>query len=347
MYYKYLIIILLVFLVVFSVEARDKKKKKKKKEVPENIDVIESKFSLAPIYVNEFSYLLIKNRNLEQAGQMKYKPNIIGSVGAKMTIKNFTISYVHALPQPEEFGKTKAKNFVFNYQRRLFGVQFYWTQYDGVYLDTLDRYGIFDDMYKKGLDNAYVLRPDIKINNIGFQMYFTTTKSFSINAAFEQTERQKKTAGSFLMLVGANYMSVSNDKGKSLILSSQEKYFPKTKDLYSLGTVSIKVAPGIGYSFIFKKYYSLSTILDGGLNFQFKWYDLDISNRTHFSPWASFYYQARLALGYNGERFFANLVYSNSQDIIGFRDSDKPHDCSANFKFYREFFKVTAGFRIL
>jgi len=323
------------------------KKKKKKKKVPENIEVIESKFSFSPIYVNEYSYLSIKNRKIDGAGEMKYKPNIVGSVGAKMSIKNFTISYVRALPQPEEYGKTDARNFVFNFQKRLFGVQLYWTQYKGVYLDTLDRYGIFDDMYKSGVDDAYVLRPDIKIDNIGFQMYFTTTKSFSINAAFEQTERQKKTAGSFLMLVGANYMGVHNDKGNSLILSSQQDYFPKTKDLYNLGALSIKIAPGIGYSFIIKKYFTVATILDGGLNFQFKWYNLETTNRTHMGPWASFYYQARIALGYNGKRFFTNLVYSNSQDIIGFVSSYKPYDCTANFKFYREFLKITAGFRIL
>jgi hypothetical protein len=228
MNYKYSLVILLSFLVIFGASAQKKnKKKKKKKEVPENIEIIESKFSFAPIYVNEYSYLSIKNRKIDDAGEMKYKPNIIGSVGGKMTIKNFTISYVRALPQPEEFGKTEARNFVFNFQKRIFGIQLYWTQYKGVYLDTLDRYGIFDDMYKKGIDKAYILRPDINIDNIGFQMYFTTTKSFSINAAFEQTERQKKTAGSFLMLVGANYTRVRNEKGKSLILSSQQEYFPR------------------------------------------------------------------------------------------------------------------------
>jgi len=344
--YRQIIIIFLVIFVAFNVVAQ-KKKKTKKKKVPKNIELIESKFSIAPIYVNEYSYLLIKSRKHDDAGEMKYKPNIIGSVGGKITIKNFTISYVHALPQPEEFGKTKATNLVFNFQKRVFGMQFYWTHYDGLYLDTLDRYGIFDDMYKQGVDSAYIIRPDVKFNNIGFQTHFVFNKSYSINAAFEQTERQKESAGAFMLLVGANYMGVNNTKGNSLILASEQEYFPRTKDLYNLGTVSIKVAPGLGYSLIFARYLSLSVVLLGGANFQFKWYDLEGYSRTRFGPWMSFYYQGKVALGYNGKVLFANLVYSNTQDIIGFRKSYSPYDCATNFKFYREFFKVTAGFRIL
>ncbi len=343
--FKYFVTILLVFFVVLNINAQ--KKKKKKKKLPENIEAIETKLSFAPIYVNEYSYLLIKSRQNDQAGQMKYKPNIIGSVGGKLSIKNFTISYVRALPQPEEFGKTESRNLVFNFQKRIFGMQFYWTQYKGLYLDTLDRYGIFDDMYKQGVDDAYIIRPDVKFNNIGFETHFTVTKSYSINAAFEQTERQKKTAGSFLMLFGANYMGVKNDKGNSLILESQQEFFPRTKDLYNLNTLSVKFAPGIGFSFIIKRYFSISFIAVGGLSTQFKWYDLEGNTRTRFGPWLSVYYLGKIALGYNGKIFFTNIIYSNSQDIIGFRSSYSPYDCTTNYKFFREFFKVTAGFRIL
>ncbi|OQY00001.1 MAG: hypothetical protein B6I20_09375 [Bacteroidetes bacterium 4572_117] len=342
--FRYFITILLVLFFALNVDAQ---KKKKKKKLPENIEAIESKFSLAPIYIKEYSYLLIKSRQNEEAGQMKYKPNIIGSVGGKISIKNFTISYVKALPQPKEFGETKSRNLVFNFQKRIFGMQFYWTQYKGLYLDTLDRYGIFDDMHKQGVDDAYVLRPDVNFNNIGFETHFTVTKSYSINAAFEQTERQKKTAGSFIMLMGANYIGVKNKKGNSLILESQQEFFPRTKDMYNLSTLSAKFAPGIGYSLIIKRYFSLSFIAAGGMNFQLKWYNLENNIRTRFGPWLSVYYLGKVALGYNGEIFFANLIYSNSQDIIGFKSSYAPYNCSTNYKFFREFFKVTAGFRIL
>lgn len=344
--FRYILIFLTLFLVLSA--SAQKKKHKKKKRIPKNIELITSKFSLMPIYVNEYSYLHIKSREYDNAGNMKYKPNIIGSVGAKLTIKNFTLAYVHALPQPEEFGKTKATNLIFNLQRRTLGLQFFWIRYKGLYLDTLDRYGIFDDMKKQGIDSAFVIRPDMKLNNIGFQTNFIANKNFSLNAAFEQTERQKKRAGSFMFLLGANYNSVSNNFGESLIIPSQQDFYPRTSNLYSLKSFSFKVAPGVGYSFVIKKYFNISATLHAGPNFQFKWFKLTNYDRTKFSPWLSFYYGAKAAIGYNGENFMFNIVYSRSQDIIGFNKSfkDNDYDCKTNFNYYREFFKLSVGFRV-
>jgi len=341
-------LVIFLIIIVTIASAQQSKKKKKAKKVPPNIELITSKFSFMPIYVNEYSYLQIKSRKYFNTVDMKYKPNIIGSVGGKLTIKNFTLVYVHALLQPKEFGKTKATNLIFNLQRRLLGLQFFWIQYNGLYLDTLDRYGIFDDMRKQGIDSAFVLRPDMKLNNIGFQTNLIANKDFSLNAAFEQTERQKKRAGSFMFLMGANYNSIGNNKGESLIIPSQELFFPRTYNLYSLKSISFKFAPGYGYSFVIKKYFNISATLHTGPNFQFKWFKLNNYDRTKFSPWLSFYYGAKAAIGYNGENFMFNIVYSRSQDIIGFNKSfkDNNYDCKTNFNYYREFLKLSVGFRI-
>ena len=344
--YKFLLLTISVFLAL-NLSAQ-KKRKKKHKKIPKNIELIKSTFSFSPFYVNEYSYLNISSRKYVEGGEMRYKPNIIGSVGAKMKIKNFTLSYAYALPQPEKFGKTKALNFVFNFQKRIFGMQLYFIHYNGLYLDTLDRYGIFDDMYKREIDNSFILRPDIKFNNVGFQTHFVMTKSFSINAAFEQTERQKKSAGSFMIMLGANFMGVTNDENMSLILPSRQKFFPRTSNVYKTRNVSVKVAPGIGYSFIMAKYFSLSAILLAGPNMQLKWYNVRDSKIMRWGPWASLYYGGKMAFGYNGKVFHFNLVYSVSQDIIGFRRLYvlDDYDCKTNFQFFREYLKLTVGFRI-
>jgi hypothetical protein len=143
-----------------------------------NIEAINSKFSFAPIYVNEYSFFQIKSRKNEDAGEMKYKPNITGSVGAKMRIKNFSITYVYALPQSDIFGKTKSTNLVLNLQKRVFGLKLYWIHYRGLYIDTLDRFRYYNEMYTHGIDSAFILRPDIELNNIGFQNYFVFLKVF-------------------------------------------------------------------------------------------------------------------------------------------------------------------------
>ncbi len=340
--------ILLVYFFIFLQVSIFAQKKKKLQKIPKNIELISSKFSFTPFYVNEYSYFQIKSRKYKHDGTIKYKPNIIGSVGAKLTIKNFTLAYAQALPRPIDYGKTKALNLIFNYQRRVFGLQLFWIQYSGLYIDTLDRYRIYNEYKKTERDNAIILRPDIKLNTIGFQTNIITNKNFSINAAFEQTERQKKNAGSFLISMGFNYMGVKNNKEESLILPSLNKYYPLTSEIYNLGAVSFKIAPGFGYSFIIKRYFSVSAILSAGANVQFKWYSLTNSNFKKYRPWLTFNYGVKTAIGYNGENITANLIYSRNQDIIGFNRIylDNEYNSKTNFKFFREFLKISVGFRI-
>jgi hypothetical protein len=340
------VFLLLVFLAI-SVNAQKKGKPKKTKKIPENIEEIKCKFSLSPIYANEYSFFKIKSRQNKNADEMIYRPNILGSVGAKMTIKSFSFTYMRALPQPELLGNTKSTSYIFNLQKRTFGMKLYWMQYEGLYLDKLNRSHLYSEL-DNGIDSNIILRPDIKMDNIGFQNYFTFLKSFSVNAAFEQTERQKKTAGSFVLMYGANYLGVSNQQGNSLILPSQKDYYPRVYDLYKLNAISFKIDPGIGYSFIIKRYFSFTFLLLGGSNIQHKWYHLDGKTRTRWGPWISLNYEARAAVGYNGKHLLFNLVYSRSQDITGFKTTydDKPYDCTTNFNFFREFIKFTAGFRI-
>lgn len=339
-----------IFIFVFfalNIKAQEKVNQKKKK-LPKNIEAIDSKFSFSPIFYSEYSFFQIKSRKNAAAGEMKYKPNIIESVGAKVGIKNISFSYLHAIKLSEQLGKTKSTNLVFNFQRRIFGMQLFWINYQGLYIDTLDRYRFYNDMYINRIDSAIIIRPDIKFNNIGFKNYFVFRKSFSVNAAVEQTERQKKTAGSFMLTYGGNFINVENSKDQSLILLSQKDYFPKTYDIYKLNAIAFKIAPGIGYSFIMRKYFNLSFIFLAGPSLQFKWYSLENSNMPKFGRWVSVYYEGKAAFGYNGRVFMANIIYARSQDVLGFNKSykNKEYNCKTNYDFFRESLKLSIGFRI-
>ena len=341
--------ILFAFFFIFSVSAQEKSapKKKKQKKIPENIEFINSKFSFSPIYLDEYSYFQIRSRKNDEAGEMNYKPNITGSIGAKIGFKKFSVSYLYALPQSEDFGKTQSTNLIFNYQKRVFGLQLYWIRYNGLYIDTLNRYKLYNDMYAHGVDSAFIIRDDIKLNNIGFKNYFIFRKKFSVNAAFEQNERQKKTAGSFVLMYGANYTNIENNKGKSLILPSQKDYYPRVYDIYKLNTLAFKIAPGIGYSFIIKRNFNFSFILLAGPDIQYRWYKLDNYNRTRFGPWISLYYEGKTAIGYNGKIFTFNLIYGINHDVIGFKKTYRDqNDCTTGFYLFREYIKLTFGIRI-
>ena len=72
------------------------------------------------------------------------------------------------------------------------------------------------------------------------------------------------------------------------------------------------------------------------------------SNFKKYRPWLTFNYGVKTAIGYNGENITANLIYSRNQDIIGFNRIylDNEYNSKTNFKFFREFLKISVGFRI-
>lgn len=327
MFRVFTIILLFVSFLGNAQSNSSAKKDKKQKKIPENIEPINSKFSFAPFYVNEYSFLSVGSQNHESE-DIYYKPNIKGSLGAKVGIKNINISYAFKLPQTSTYGNTQLTNLVFNFQKRIFGFSLYYIRYKGLYLKNPDDFGIEYD------DDNYPTRPDIKLTTLGFQTHFIFTKSFSINAAFQQNERQKKTAGSFMIMLGDRFTRLEMDS--SLIVESERNLYDETNNLNNLSLNTLKIAPGVGYSFIFKHNISFSTILLTGFGFQMKFYQ--ISEKNKFGLQLPFYVSSKSALGYNGKYVFCNLIYNIELNKIKFSDS--------KFTLFANFFKLSLGFRI-
>ena len=321
--------IILIFVCFSGIAQSDSstKKGKKQKKIPKNIEPINSKLSFAPFYVNEYSFLSVGSQNYESK-DIYYKPNVRGSLGAKIGIKNINISYAFKLPQTSAYGRTQLTNLVFSFQKRIFGFSLYYIRYKGLYLKNPDD---FDIKYDEG---NYPIRPDLKLTTLGFQTHFIFTKSFSINAAFQQNERQKKTAGSFMIMLGDRFTKLEMDS--SLIVESERNFYDETNNLNQLSLNTLKIAPGAGYSFIFKHNISFSTILLTGFGLQMKFYE--ISGKNKFGIRLPFYVSSKSALGYNGKHIFCNLIYNIELNNIKFSDS--------KFTLFANFFKLSLGFRI-
>jgi len=321
---------LAILLIFFSFQLQaqnDTKNKKKENKTPKNIEAIDSKFSIAPFYVNEYSFISIDSR-LSDREAIYYKPNVIGSIGAKIGIKKFSIAYAFKLPQPEKYGKTNLTNLVLNLQRRIFGISLYYIRYKGLFLKNPEDFDL------KYTDETYPIRPDISLTTFGFQTHFVFTKSFSINAAFQQNERQKKTAGSFMIMFGDRFSKLLSDS--SLIVPSEQEYYDIANNITRLNLNTIFIAPGAGYSFIFKHNISFTTILLTGIGFQMKFYNSGNSNK--FGLRLPLHLSSKSALGYNGKTFFFNLIYQIELNNIKFTDS--------KFTLFSNAFKVSVGFRI-
>jgi len=320
--------LVLLFVIISCQAFSQESSKTKKKDIPENIEPIHSKFSFSPFYVKEYSSLAINCRDYDNRATIYYKPNITGSIGAKIGIKNFTLSYAYGLPQDDKFGKTKLTNLILNYQRRVFGISLFYINYKGMYLANPEDFNI------KYSENKYPTRLDIDLQTFGFNIQFAFNKNFSINAAFDQNERQKKTAGSFVFMFADRYTMLDADS--SLIVPSEQQYYVRTKKVSDLSLNTLKVAPGAGYTFVLGHNISFTAIVLTGWGFQTKFYKLD--GTSNIGIRLPFYINGKSALGYNGENIYVNLIYNVELNNIRFSDSD--------IALFANFLKISIGYRI-
>jgi len=319
------LIIIIVGTSAYAIDSDKKKKKEKKKKLPHNIEAIESKFMFRPFYSTQFTKLDISPRTLISTNKITYKPNVFGSVGFETSIKKFKFAYAFKLkPLNTDLGKTNYKNINIGIQTRIVGLKFFFLRYNGFYLKNPDDFNI----------SGNYIRPDIKINTIGFSADFVMTKSFSINAAFTQNERQKKSAGSFMIMIGDRYTFFDSDS--SIILPQQAQYYDRTKYISNVKGNTFLIAPGIGYSIIHKGF-NFTPIILAGIGNQIKFYDYHLTKTTSFRFPLFFLYKN--AIGYNGKKFFFNIIYSYDLNNIRFKDSN------VNLKII--YWKFSLGFRII
>lgn len=317
---KPITILFTIFLIINQLSAisnnsgEKKDKPKKQKKIPENIEVFKHTFSIRPFYSNQLTIFSLEDYNNE-AKTLFYRPNAMGSVGAEIGYKKFKFSYAYKLPvsdfSKEKYGNTEYKSINFGYQGRVVGLNFYYFNFKSFYLHNPTN---FYPLWTK--ENPYPQYNDLSTFTFGFFSYFSFNKSFSINSAYSQNERQKKSAGSFMLLVADRFTHIENNS--SLIpLTVYNSY--GNMNLFSNGSFnSTIIAPGIGYNIIVKRLY-FSPILLIGSGPQIQSYDVGSKSRMRVK--LPLYFNYKNAIGYNGKVFYTRLVYSIDINNIPLKDA--------------------------
>ena len=289
-----------------------------------NIEKIKTKFSIAPFYAKEYSYLSIHNRG-KNSSDILYYPNISGVVGAHVFYKFIGISLAFKLPKSSDYPDTKMIKIQLNLTGNKLGFAILYNRYKGLYLYNNDDFLVSDKINFPQMTLAYF--------RMSSQYIFS--KRFSYKAAFKQSERQKKSAGSFLILANNTFTSLSNDA--SFIPFSEKVNYPKSYDINLIKSNTFNMALGYAYTFVISKYFSATTVLAGGLGLHFKQYFS--GNIPHFSTRLPWYIYSKSAIGYNGDHFFCNISYTYDYNNIRFTESD--------FNIIRNFLKLSVGYRII
>lgn len=298
--------------------AKEEKKKKKKKEekIPENIEVFPKNYFIRPRFVYPEISVNTSNRLFGKGERFKYKPAVAGLIGLSVKIKKVYISIAIQLPPGEvlkrQYGVTKFRDINLNIQGRITLWGLYYRDYKGFYLKNYESY--YPNWNKDSL--GYPQSPSLRIVETGLNLAFVFNKNFSMNAAFVQGERQKKSAGSFLAGFSECYQRIEADT--SFVPPTQGLLYPNL-DKFNYGDFISSIAYlGYGYQFVFKKFHFTPVGLIGsGLQIQnYKQTD-DHHFRVNITTNATF----KAQLGYNGDRFFANVIYITEFNTIPIKES--------------------------
>ncbi len=230
--------IITVFLLLLSISLfsqkqgkinKKEKRQKTEKKIPENIEIFPRNFLIRPRIVYPEISINVSNRLLGKGEKFIYKPAMPGVIGLSIKIKKVYISAAVQLPASEQlkkqYGKTTFRNININIQGRVVSWGLFYRDYKGFYLKNYETY--YPGWNKDSL--GYPQSPTLRIIEAGLNLGFNFNKNFSMNAAFAQGERQKKSAGSFLLGLSERYQRIDVDT--SFVPPTQGNLYPNLDKL--------------------------------------------------------------------------------------------------------------------
>jgi hypothetical protein len=223
-------------------------------------------------------------------------PNKAFNLGLGATYKFATLNLSFGFLQPnKDRGETRSLDVQVHSYGRKMAIDFFAQFYNGFYIP--------DGRFAPASESFYV-RPDLAVNLLGgsFQYIFNNTK-FSYRAAFQQTEWQKKSAGSFLAGVE---LYIGRFRGDSTIIPSELRETANPETIRKFRFIEFGPNVGYAYTWVYKKFFvtgGAAISLNAGIN---RYYDQEGGETfVGFSPNSL----VRVSTGYNVRNWSINLFY--------------------------------------
>ena len=197
-----------------------------------------------------------------------------------------------------------------------------YSKVNGYYLDNTD------DFMTREQGDPYIQFPDLNYNGLAFAVGYYNNAKFSFRSLTSQTERQLKSAGSFIPVFNFRYYKIDD---KSIGLSTQKS-----------NNIEASIGPGYTYTFVAKEKFYLSLGLQGSIgylntNLTTRQPTGDIiTNQDNFI----FRWDGKTGIGYNGSSFYTGL-YAN----VSGTEYKQENTTATNFE-TRVFYHLFLGIRI-
>lgn len=274
-----------------------------------------------------------KNHSLELTDlnlpyHLKYLPNGYFNLGLGVNFRSFGLSLATRVPlfQNSEIkhGETKRFGIQSYIYLNKFSVDLLTSFLRGYYLNNSStRLSTFTR------ESEYQ-RPDISSANVGVSInYIFNNSRFSYKAAFSDTERQKRNAGS--LIAGGSIFSYQTRADSSIVPREIDPdYFQKSRDLSKTGVLAFNANLGYAYSLIFLKngIVTASYILGSGV--QENSFDREFSNE--INRWRfSMNHTGRIGIGYRFDRYYVRVGIIRSTQYTSLKYNDLSIGNGTNF----------------
>jgi hypothetical protein len=177
-------------------------------------------------------------------GSQTFIPNYPINAGIGLAVKNTVINFAFAQSlsplKSSKYGKSTITDLQIHRYDRKFLIDFYYQRYKGFYTEQ---------------DNLITLYPELTVKQIGADfIYLFNGNKFSAKAAFEQSEKQLQSSGSFLMGAGFDWQKLTPD----------EKQLTNSEATQNL---QLGINSGYAYNWVINKQWMMSGIATAGINF--------------------------------------------------------------------------------
>lgn len=236
---------------------------------------------------------------------LKYQPNENINMGFGLSYRWLSISTsFNFKPLNRDdtlYGKTKC----FGIDVDIYGKTMIWMfniqTYDGYYWANPNKYDGFRDW---NIKDSVPLRPDIKTGHYNIKaIYAFNHQKYSAKAAFTNSERQTKSAGSMLIGGYSTAFYMGADSATPVPPELRDR-FPKSGTLAALISLNQGTSLGYAYTVVIKKSFYISAAWMLGFAPQYAIY-FDVSNsKVEDDLTLSLKSHARFAIGFDKETFY-------------------------------------------
>jgi len=305
--------------------------------------VSDDKDSVRRYYIKQFPdyfflYPVLKQRTLnfelakiDRTSLLTYKPNNTYSLGLGVYLFEVGLEVGFAIPLKEQsidrYGDSFARDIQLNVLTKRWGVDVFYQRYSGFY--------IIDKEYEPLATEPFPQRPDIATKNFGVTGHYVfNNQKFSFRSAYNYSERQLYSKGSFLLFAALNTFRVAADS--SIVEHDRQDSFGTHVDFVRLRYTTFSIAPGYTFSLTYNHFFLNTTLALGPAH---HWINYDLENKPspqHDIAINSFV-GGRVAIGYNGYRVFGGISFISQGSSLKFED--------VSFRNNNSVFKILVGYR--